>query len=130
VTTNAQLRYRVAEALRASLESSVTVYETPPDTVGSAAVILGGIDWQWSTMDDGRTVTVPLYVAVSRKNTNNVVQLDELCDPAGDVVSAFDANPTSDGIESWNVTSVGAYRDIAIGDTDYYAATVTIEIMC
>lgn len=129
MTTNAVVRSEVRRALEASL-SSAAVYVTPPDVISSPAVILGGIDWQWVAMPEERVVTIPLYVAVSRRNTNNVAQLDELCDPDGEVVAAFDAAPTATGVDSWNVTSVGSYRDISIGDTDYYAATVTLEVFC
>lgn len=129
MTTNAVIRAEVRRALESSL-SSASVYVTPPDVISSPAVILGGIDWQWVAMPDERVVTIPLYVAVSRRNTNNVAQLDELCDPGGEVVAAFAAAPTATGVDSWNVTSIGSYRDISIGDTDYYAATVTLEVFC
>lgn len=129
MTTNAVVRAEVVRALESSL-TKASVYTTPPDVISSPAVILGGIDWQWVAMPDERVLTIPLYVAVSRRNTNNVAQLDELCDPAGEIVSAFNADPTATGVDSWNVTNVGSYRDISIGDTDYYAATVTLEVFC
>lgn len=129
MTTNAVLRAEVQRVIEDAV-SGVTVYATPPDTIQSPAVILGGIDWQWDVMGSGRVVTLPLYVAVSRRNTNRIADLDVLCDPGGELVAAFDAEPTATGVDSWNVTSVGSYRDISIGDTDYYAATVTLEVFC
>ena len=111
--------------------SGVNVYDYPPDTIQSPAIILGGIDWVADTMPGAnRVVTMPLYVAVSRRNTNYLADLDEFCDQGGGIVSTFDADPTATGVDSWQVTSVGSYRDINIGDTDYYAATVTLEVFC
>lgn len=129
MTTNAVVRAEVRRAIEASTDA-VTVYATPPDVISSPAVILGGIDWRWDVLGAGRVVTIPLYVAVSRRNTNKIVELDELCDPDGLLISTFDADPTATGVDSWSVTDVGSYRDINIGDTDYYAATITLEVFC
>ena len=128
-TTNAAVRTEVARVLTEHV-GGVKVYDYPPDTIQTPAVILGGIDWVGDTMGATRIVTMPLYVAVSRRNTNYLADLDELCDQGGDLVGAFDAAPTATGMDSWQVTSVGSYRDINIGDTDYYAATVTLEVFC
>jgi hypothetical protein len=116
--------------LTESLRGGVNVYEYPPDTIQSPAVIVAGIDWQWDVMGDTRVVTLPLYLAVSRRNTNYLAELDRMTDPLGPVVAAFDADPEDADVASWNVTSVGQYRDISIADTDYYAATVTLEVFC
>jgi hypothetical protein len=129
MSTNAHLRSELADALRFSLGQGVNVYDSPPDTIAAPAVIIGGIDWQWSTIGDGgRVATVPLFLAVSRRNTSYLADLDALADPAGPVVSTFDDDP--DELESWVVTNVGNYRDLTIADVDYYAATVTVEVFC
>jgi hypothetical protein len=67
---------------------------------------------------------------VTRRNTNYLADLDDLTDPDGGVVAAFDTPPQDTDFDSWNVTQVGSYRDINIGDVDYYAATVTVEVFC
>ena len=128
-TTNAAVRAEVAQALTGQI-GSVNVYDYPPDVIQAPAVILGGIDWVGDTMGATRVVTMPLYVAVSRRNTNYLADLDRLCDQGGDLVAAFNDAPTATGMDSWQVTNVGSYRDINIGDTDYYAATVTLEVFC
>jgi hypothetical protein len=129
-TTNAAVRAEVARVLVENV-GGVNVYDYPPDTIQAPAVILGGIDWVGDTMPGAnRVVTMPLYVAVSRRNTNYLADLDELCDQGGALVGSFGDAPTATGMDSWQVTSVGSYRDINIGDTDYYAATVTLEVFC
>jgi hypothetical protein len=130
MSTNTALRAEIERALVASLHPSVNVYRYPPDSIQSPAVILGGIDWQHNQMVAGRIVTVPLYLAVTRRNTNYLADLDDLTDPDGGVVAAFDTPPQDTDFDSWNVTQVGSYRDINIGDVDYYAATVTVEVFC
>jgi hypothetical protein len=128
-TTNAAVRAEVTRVLVENV-GGVNVYDYPPDTIQAPAVILGGIDWVGDTMGDTRVVTMPLYIAVSRRNTNYLADLDALCDQGGALVGSFDADPTATGVNSWDVTNVGSYRDINIGDTDYYAATVTLEVFC
>lgn len=130
MSSHAALRAEVERALQVTLHPSVNVYRYPPDTIQSPAVILGGIDWQHNQMVAGRIVTMPLYLAVTRRNTNYLADLDDLTDPAGGVVAAFDLPPEDTDFDSWTVTQVGQYRDINIGDVDYYAATVTIEVYC
>lgn len=129
MTTNLEMRAAVYEQLLTQVRSDVTVYKTPPDTITAPAIILGGLNYSETSMSAGRTVTMPLYVAVSRKNTALIEALDELVDPGGPIFAVFEDEPP-DPLESWVIKSVGDYRDIVIADTNYYAATVNVEVFC
>lgn len=131
MASNRQIRTAVATALHNQLGSGWHVYPTPPDNINAPAVILGGINWQPHTQGGGRVVTIPAYVAVSRRHTDFLADLDDALDEDGPILTAFDADPTLDDVvDSAQVTSVGNYRDMAIADTDYYAATVNVEVYC
>jgi hypothetical protein len=131
MSANRRLRNAIVAGLRAELGSAVHVYRVPPDQINAPAVIIGGLDWS-NNVVDGRAVTVSLYVAVSRRNTDFIDALDDLCDPDDGGVPIAVENDSYWGsvIESARVVSVGNYRDLVIADDNYYAATVTVEVFC
>lgn len=129
MTTNAQVRTALVDALSDQLGPAVIVHAVPPDTITGTSVVIGGIDWEDSTFDGGRTVTVPVWVVVSRRNTRFIEELDRLTDYDDGVPAAIDADPTLGGVvESARVISSGDYRDLVFGDVSHYAATLNVEV--
>lgn len=131
MATTREVREAVADALSSEFGSAWNVESRPPDSVSARSLIVGSIDWQDQTMDGGRVSTIPVWVVVSRKNPAFIDDLDEVCDPGEmtSVSAAIDADPTLGGVvASCRVESAGNYRDLEIAGTDYYGATVVLEV--
>ena len=131
MASTAAVRSALAVQLAEVLGAGVNVYAVPPDTIHAPAVVIGSIDWQDATLGGDRTSTVPLWVMVSRRNTQFIGELDALCDPAdtASVPAAINADPTLDGVvDSARVIGGGDYRDLEVGGVDHYAGTLTVEV--
>lgn len=131
MASNAQVRDALAGALADFFGSGVVVHQVPPDTITGTSLVIGSIDWEDSVMGDGRTVNVPVWVVVSRRNTSFIDVLDTMTDPDSGVAAALYADPTLGGVvDSVRVISAGDYRDLVVADTNHYAATVNLEVLC
>lgn len=129
--TNGEVRTALAGRLEDHFGSGVAVHPVPPDTITGTSLVIGSLDWEDSTFDDGRTLNVPVWVVVSRRNTAFIEVLDSMTDNTDGVAAAIDEDPTLGGVvDSVRVISAGDYRDLVVADTNHYAATVNLEVFC
>lgn len=133
MASNAEIRAALTHTLTAVFDGSWNVESRPPDSVQPSTLVVGSIDWEDAATDGSRTVTVPVWVVVSRRHPSFIDDLDVVTDPneAESVPAAIDADPTLGGVvASARVESAGDYRDLEIAGTDYYGATLNVEVFC
>ena len=127
----ADVRTAIATTVGAALPG-INVYRLPVDNPTAPCVIVAGRSTTPTTLDGIVTDTFDVYVAVSHRNTDIIDDLDALTDAAGtgSAVTALAADHTLGGVVfSSEVTSVGQYRELTMGDVSYYAATITLEVI-
>lgn len=130
MATLTDVRDGLVEALSNGLPG-VNVYRTPSDDITAPAVIIAGFTIDPATFGAGGLVGVDLYAAVSRRNEAEIDTLDALVTPDGDssAWAAINADPSlGDRVSYCVVTNVGDYREIVIGETGYYSATLRLEV--
>lgn len=131
MTTLAEVRDGLVEVLTDALPD-VTVHRLPADNADVPAVIVAGFQGQSSVMGTGQTLTVELYVVVSRRTLDEVDTLDRLLDEsqADSVPAAIHADHTLGGrVLSARVANFGEYREMEVAGVGFYAATVTVEVL-
>jgi hypothetical protein len=129
--TLADVRSAIADTLSASLPG-INCYRLPVDNPSAPCLIVAGRATIPQTIDGMVVDTFDVYAAVSHRNSDLIDDLDALTDAAGadSAVAALGADPSLGGVVfSSVVVSVGEYRELVMGDTSYYAATITVEIM-
>lgn len=131
MTTLAEVRDGLVEALSNGLPADVSVNRLPVDSTDFPAVIVAGIQGQPSVMGVGQTLTVDLFVVVSRRSVDEVDRLDSLLDETqpDSVPAVIHADPSlGDRVVSARVVNFGEYREMEVG-TPVYAATVIVEVL-
>jgi hypothetical protein len=109
------------------------LYRLPPESVDAPAVAVAGFQVDPGTFSDTvGQVSVDLIAMVSHRHVDQIDQLDELLSPNGDpsIWRALDDDPSlGDAVGHCVVRAVGDYRELAIADVPYYAATITLSAM-
>ena len=109
------------------------VYRLPPDNIDAPAVAVAGFQVDAGTFADTATqVAIDIVVMVSHRHVDQIDQLDELLSPSGNpsIWRALDDDPDLGGKVAYCVVrGIGDYRELAVADVPYYAATVSLTAM-
>lgn len=132
MATLGDLRDAIVATLTNSLDGW-NVYRLPPENIDAPAVAVAGFQVDPGTFGDAvGQVSVDVLVMVSHRHVDQIDQLDEVLSPNGDpsIWRAFDDDPSLGGAVGFcSVRGVGDYRELAVGDVPYYAATVSLTAM-
>jgi hypothetical protein len=130
--TLSELRTALASVLEDTY-TDVTVVGYPVDNIDGSTIMVAGFSVDPGTFNDATArVEAELLVFVSHRHIDQMRKLDEIVSPTGDrsIWLAIDAAPTLGGVVGFaTVQSAGEYRELAIAEVSYYAATVRVSVM-
>ena len=131
--TNADVLEGVEDALLAGCPG-VKVYRVPPMDVVAPAVLLTGFSFEphFQYGNDVRQFELELSVVVSARQVQFFDELLRLVEPSDprSVQTALEADGTLGGrVSDLRVVTVGALRDLTVGETGFWAVTMTVEVM-
>lgn len=131
--TNADVLDGIETAISAGCPG-LKVYRVPPMEVAAPAVLVTGFTFEphYSFGAGARRFEVELTVVVSARNVaffNDLLQLVEPSDSRS-VQTAVESDPTLGGrVSSTSVIRADGLRELAIGETGYWAMTLVVEVL-
>jgi hypothetical protein len=130
--TLGELRTALTSTLR-DVYTDVTVVGYPVDNIDGTTIMVAGFTVDPGTFNDTTArVEAEVLIFVSHRHIDQMRKLDEIVSPTGDrsIWLALDAEPTlGDVVGFATVQSAGEYRELAIAEVSYYAATVRVSVM-